>query len=108
MASPEGPPPPAPLLTSINRRFGNELGLTPRVEYVKQRKEYGIRFIFSLFCGYINLEYGRIHVINRANWAERVICIRVAVLQKYVNTFSTCRGLTLCVDINLYQCRGQP
>jgi len=41
-----------------------------RLEYAERGKEYGIPFIFSLFCEYTNLEYGRIYVIYRINQAE--------------------------------------
>jgi len=48
-------------------------GLAPRQrrlatlhdEYAERGKEYGILFIFSLFCEYSNLEYGGICVIYR-------------------------------------------
>ena len=44
------------------------------VEYAERGKEYeyGILFIFSLFCEYMHLEleYARIHVIFRVNQAE--------------------------------------
>jgi len=34
-----------------------------RVEYAERGEEYGILFICSLFCEYIDLEYVRIRVI---------------------------------------------
>ena len=55
-----------------------------RVEYVERGKEYGILFIMSLFCDYIQLEYVRIHVIYRVHQAEYVIHILLAASQKYV------------------------
>jgi len=63
-----------------------------------KEKKYRILFIFSLFCEYTNLEYVRVPVIYRHHQAEYVIHIRVAASQKYVNTYSTRRGLKmLCV-----------
>ena len=61
------------------------------VEYVERRTEYGILFIFSLFCEYINLEYICIHVICRVNLAAYAIRIPIAAPQEYVNTYSTSR-----------------
>ena len=61
------------------------------VEYVERRTRYGILFIFSLFCEYINLEYVRIHVIYRVHQAEYAILIPMAAPQEYVNTYSTRR-----------------
>jgi len=56
--------------------------LALHVEFAKQRTEYGILFIFSLFCEYSNLEYVRVPVIYRVNQAEYVIQIRVAASQE--------------------------
>ena len=61
------------------------------VEYVKRRTKYGILFIFSPFCEYMNLEYVRIDGICRVNQAEYAICIPMAAPQEYVNTYSTRR-----------------
>jgi len=49
-----------------------------RVQHAKRRMKYGILFIFSLFCEYIDLEYVRIHVICRVNQAEYAIRIPMA------------------------------
>ena len=61
------------------------------VEYADRGHEYGILFIFSLFCEYIHFEYVRVPVIYRVNQAEYVIQIRVAASKEYVNTYSTSR-----------------
>jgi len=61
------------------------------VEYAEREKEYGILFIFSLFCEYMHLEYVRIHAIYRVNQAEYVIHILVVASQEYVNIYSTRR-----------------
>jgi len=61
------------------------------VEYAERGKEYGILFIFSLFCEYIHLEYVRIHVIYRVDQTEYGIHILVVALQEYVNIYSTRR-----------------
>ena len=63
------------------------------VEYVERRTKYGILFIFSLFCKYINLEYVTICVIRRVNQAGYAIRIPMAAPQEYVNTYSTFRGV---------------
>jgi len=53
---------------SINKENqGLLIGLTLHVEYAERGKEYGIRFILSLFCEYIYLEFVRIHIIYRVN-----------------------------------------
>jgi len=62
-----------------------------RVEYAERGEEYGILFIFSLFCDYIQLEYTRIHVMYRDNQAEHGIHILVVAPQEYVNVYSTRR-----------------
>ena len=61
------------------------------VEYAEPGKEYGIQFIYSLFCEYIHLEYERIRVIYRVNRAEYGIHILVVAPQEYVNIYSTRR-----------------
>jgi len=61
------------------------------VEYAEREEEYGILFIFSLFCEYMHLEYVRIHGMYRVNQAEYVIHIRVVMSQEYVNIYSTRR-----------------
>jgi len=43
------------------------------VEYEEHKTNYGILFIFSLFCEYVNLEYVRVRVIYRVNQAEYVV-----------------------------------
>jgi len=63
------------------------LGL--HVEYAEREKEYGILFIFSLFCECIHLEYVRIHVIYRVNQAKYVIHMLVVAPQRYVHTYNT-------------------
>jgi len=37
--------------------------LTLHAEYAERITQYGILFIFSLFCEHVNLEYVRIHVL---------------------------------------------
>jgi len=73
--------------------LGREV-LTLHAEYVKQRTQYVILFIFSLFCEYMHLEYVRMHVLCRVNQAEYAIRILKAAPQEYVNTYSTRRVLT--------------
>jgi len=63
------------------------------VEYAERGNEYGILFIFSLFCEYIHLEYVRILVIYRVNQAEYVLHILAVASQEYVNIYSTHRQL---------------
>ena len=53
-----------------------------RVEYAELEKEYGILFIWSLFCEDSHLEYVRIHVIYRINQAEYVTHVHVAASQE--------------------------
>jgi len=57
-------------------------------------KQYGILFIASLFCEYMNVQYGRVPVVYRVTQAEYVIRFFVAVPQEYVNTYSTRRVTT--------------
>jgi len=71
------------------------LTLTLDVEYAERGKEYGILFIFSLFCEYVHLEYVRIRVIYRVKQSEYGIPILVVATQEYVNIYSTCRTPTL-------------
>ena len=52
--------------------------LTLRVEYAERRNQYGILFMFNLFCDYCNLEYVRIYGVYRGKQAECVVHIRVA------------------------------
>jgi len=54
------------------------------VEYAEGGKEYGIPFMFSLFCKYIHLEYVRIHVIYSLDQAEYGIHILVVAPQENV------------------------
>ena len=61
------------------------------VEYAERVQEYGILFIFSLFCEYVQLEYVRIHVIYRVHQAGYGIPIRVVAPREYVNIYSTRR-----------------
>jgi len=72
-------------------RFATE---TLHVEYEERGKEYGLLFIFRLFCEYIQLEYVRIHVIYRVNQAEYGIHILVVAPQEYLNIYSTRRTET--------------
>jgi len=55
------------------------------VEYAERGTRYGILFMFSLFCEYIDLECVRIHVIYRVTQAEYVINILVVAPQEHVN-----------------------
>ena len=66
---------------------GGIRGMRLHVEYVERGLEYGSRFIFSLFCEYVHLEYVRIHLIYRVNQAEYVIRILVVAPQEYVNIY---------------------
>jgi len=44
------------------------------MEYAERRRNYGILFIFSLFCEYTDLGYVRVPVIYRVNpWAATVV-----------------------------------
>jgi len=61
------------------------------VKYAERGKEYGILFIFSLFCEYIHLESVGIHVMYRVHQAKFGIHVRVVAPQEYVNIYSTCR-----------------
>ena len=61
------------------------------VENAAQGNEYGILFMFSLFCEYTRLEYERVHVICRVHQAKYGIHILVVAPQEYVNTYSTCK-----------------
>jgi len=70
------------------------MGSTLHVEYAERGKEYGILFIFSLFCEYMHLVYVRIHAIYRVDQAEYVIHMLVVAPQEYVNIYSTGRALT--------------
>jgi len=46
-------------------------GIVPlHVEYAERGNEYGILFIFSLFCKYLYLKYVRIRVIYRVHQVE--------------------------------------
>jgi len=71
-------------------------------------KEYGILFIFSLFCEYIHLEYVRIHVIYKVNQAEYVIHILVVALQEYVNIYSTLGSSPLRLALTRYSFGSRP
>jgi len=64
---------------------------TCRFRLTQRGKEYGILFIFCLFCEYIPLEYVRVPVISRVNQAEYVVHIREVAPQEYVNIYSTRR-----------------
>jgi len=63
-----------------------------RVGYAERGKEYGILFMYSLFCEYAHLGYERVRVIYRVNQAESGIRILVVAPQEYVNIYSTRRG----------------
>jgi len=66
------------------RRF-----VTLHVEYAERGKEYGILFIFRLFCEYIQPESVRMHVIYRINQVEYVIPFLVATSHEHANAYST-------------------
>jgi len=51
-----------------------------RVDYAERRNEYGILFIFSLFCEYNHLEYVHVHVIYSVNQAEIVTHVVLLLL----------------------------
>jgi len=61
----------APTVLQMDFSHGRVCSL--RVEYAERSQQDGILFTFSLFCGYMNLEYVRIHVICRVDQAEYVI-----------------------------------
>jgi len=63
------------------------------VEYTERGKDYGVLFIFSLFCECIHVEYVRIHLMYRVNQAEYVTHILVVAPQECVNIYSTRRVL---------------
>jgi len=67
---------------------------TLHVEYKEREKEYGILFIFSLFCEYMHLESIRVHVIHRDSQAEYVIHILVVAPHEYVNIYFLTRSYT--------------
>jgi len=71
------------------------------VEYAERGTEYGILFIFSLFCEYGHLEYVCIHVIYRVNHAEYGIYILVVAPQEYVYIYSTRRVCTLSLPSSM-------
>ena len=60
------------------------------VEYAERGNEYGILFLFILFCEYIYLECERIRVIYRVNQAEYGIHMLIAP-KEYMNVYSTRR-----------------
>jgi len=68
--------------------------LTLHVEYAERGNEYGILFMFSLFCEYIHLAYVRIHIVYGVHQAGYGIHILVVAPQEYVNVYSTRRVLT--------------
>jgi len=70
-------------------------GLTRGCSAGLTRNEYGILFIFSMFCDYTRLEYVRVHVIYRVGQGGYVIHILVVAPQEYVNSYSTRRLLIL-------------
>jgi len=78
--------------TQISIATHSVWGTFLHVKYVERIIKYGIRFIFSPFCAYMNLEYVRFHVIFRVNQAECVIRLLTAAPQEYVNTYSTRRA----------------
>jgi len=47
-----------------------------------------ILFRFSLFCDYMNLEYVRMHAIDRAHQADYANRVPVAARQEYVTRYS--------------------
>jgi len=81
---------------------------TLHVEYVERGTEYGILFICSLLCVYINLEYVRIRVICRVKPGG----IRDSSLgfiwlapQECVNTYSTRRVATQTTLASVVVCK---
>ena len=62
------------------------------VESAERGTEYGILFIFRLFCEYMHLGYVRIHVIYRVSQAEYGIHILAVAPQEYMNICSTRRA----------------
>ena len=64
---------------------------TLHVEYAERGKEYGILFVFSLFCEYGLLRCVRTHVMYRVNQAEYGIHILVVAPREYVNMYLTHR-----------------
>ena len=71
------------------------------VEYAYRGNEYGILFIFSLFCEYRHLEYVRIHAIYRVNQVQYVIHALVVAPQECVNTYSTRRVWSVSAQLSL-------
>jgi len=79
----------------FHRRFTHsEHTSTLHVEYTERGTEYGILFIFSLFCEFSHLQYVRIHVMYSVDQAEYDIHILVVAPQEYVNIYSTRRTST--------------
>jgi len=64
------------------------------VEYAERGKEYGILFIFSLFCEYIYLEYTRNHVIHRVNQAEYATPIQHVGWVVYLSILSKSKSIS--------------
>jgi len=62
------------------------------VEYAERGIEYGILFIFSLFCEYIHLEYMVIYRVDQAEYLTHMLAVAP---QEYVNSYSTRRVLPL-------------
>jgi len=60
-------------------------------EYAERGREYGIIFVYRLFCEYIHPEYEGIRGIYRVKHAKYVIHILVVAPQEYVNIYSICR-----------------
>jgi len=58
---------------------------------IPPHRDMHIRFIFSMFCEYSNLEYIHVHGMYRANQAEYVIRILLAASQEYLIIYSACR-----------------
>ena len=85
---------------SIQCALSWECNAILHVGYAERRLTYGILFIFSAFYEYINLEYGRVHVICRMNQAEYGIHILLAASQEYVNNYSTRRNAIQSVVIS--------
>ena len=76
---------------TADRAPNGQHDLTLHVEYAERGNEYGILFIFSLYCENRHLEYVRIHVIYRVTQAGYIIRIRMAASPEYVDTYSTGR-----------------
>ena len=60
--------------TGISIRFNL---LPPDVEYAERGNKCGFRFISSLFCEYVNLEYVHIYATHRVKQAAYFVWLRL-------------------------------